>query len=119
MEKTQTTDTKTRFRFTATVDEETYQQVMYWSKKNKLSLSELLREAIDRYIAYQNKDYDLPTLEIQRLNQLIDSISTLSSNVSSLEKVTVSGFDSLISLTRGDNYLLDAEDGELGVDIDK
>ena len=102
-----------KYRFTASVDEDTYERVRYWASKSSLSINEWLREAIELYIRYLNKDYDLPVLEIQRLNQLIDSISVLSSNVGSLEKVIVSGFDSLISLTRGDNYLLDEDDGEL------
>ena len=101
------------YRFTATVDDKTYEHVKYWAEKKQISVNELLREAINAYIANANKDYDLPALEIQRLNQLIDGLQVLSSNISSLEKVTVSGFDSLISLTRGDNYLLDNDDGDI------
>ena len=100
-------------RVTARVDEETFQRMTYWAKHNNISVNQLVRDAVDLYIARQNKDYDLPSLEIQRLNQLIDSIAVLSSNVNSLERVTVSGFDSLIVLTKGDNYLLDDDDGEL------
>lgn len=106
-------DEKRIYRFTASVDSATHERVKYWADKNKLSINELLRDAIELYIAYQNKDYDIPSLEIQRLNQLVDSINILSSNVGSLEKVTVAGFDSLISLTRGDNYLLEDDDGEI------
>lgn len=59
---------------------------------------------------------DLPTLEIARLNQLIDQMKSLSTNVANPEAVTINGFDSLMGLTRGDNYLLDAEDGEIGAE---
>ncbi len=52
---------KSSLRFTATVDEETYQNVLYWSKKMSISVSVFLRDAIEHYISYQNKDYDLPT----------------------------------------------------------
>ena len=107
---TKTGEAKYPFRFTASVDDEMYQNVQYWAKKRNISVNELLRDAISLYIAHANKDYDLPTLEIQRLNQLVDTITVLSSNVSSLEKVTTSGFESLISLTRGDNYLLEPDD---------
>ena len=55
-------------------------------------------------------DYELAPLEVQRLNQIIDILTAFSSNVQSLERVVTSGFDSLLSLTKGDNYLLD-EDG--------
>ena len=75
-------------------------------------MNEYILEAIDRQIAYENRDYDLPTAEINRLNQLTDLILTLSSNVKNLEDVTISGFDSLLGLTRGDNYLLE-EDGDV------
>ena len=62
----------------------------------------------------ENEDYDLPTLETRRLNQIVDALTTLSHNVQSLESVTTSGFDSLLGLTRGDNYLLETdEDGEI------
>lgn len=54
-------------------------------------------------------DFDIPTAEQMRLNQIIDGLAALSSNVESLESVMHSGFDSLIGLTRGDNYLLDEE----------
>ena len=107
---------KYRYRFTASVDDDTYERVNYWAKKNGLSINELLRDAIELYIARQNKDYNLPELEVQRLNQLVDTITVLSSNINSLEKIVTSGFDSLISLTRGDNYLLDEDDGELAED---
>ena len=93
--------------------------VLHWAKKNGITINEFLKNAIDFYVAYQNKDYDIPTLEVQRLNQLVDTTAVLSSNVSALEKIITSGFDSLISLTRGDNYLLDEDDGELDEDIDE
>lgn len=100
-------------RVTTTLTDDQYERLKYWAQKKGVSINEYLNDAIDRVIRYENKDYDLPELEIQRLNQLIDVITTLSSNVKSLEDVTISGFDSLIGLTRGDNYLLEAEDGEI------
>lgn len=112
-----THETREKYRFTASVDEGTYENVKYWAKKKSLSINDVLREAIDLYVSYQNKDYDLPTLEAGRLNQLLDAMTVLSSNVGSLEKVVTSGFNSLISLTRGDNYLLDDDDGDLDDDV--
>lgn len=99
-------------RLNVRLPEDLYQNVSYWSKRTGLSMNEYILEAIDRQIAYENRDYDLPTAEINRLNQLTDLILTLSSNVKNLEDVTISGFDSLLGLTRGDNYLLE-EDGDL------
>lgn len=86
----------------------------YWAKKHNLSANDYAAEAIEAAIRRENQDYDLPTLEQQRLNQLIDEVKSLSSNQRNLESIIVSGFDSLLGMTRGDNYLLnEEEDGEL------
>ena len=100
-------------RVTATLDDDMYERLKYWAGKKGLSINEYLAESIDLSIRRENKDYDLPELEIQRLNQLIDTITVLSMNVKSLEDITVSGFDSLLSLCKGDSYLMEAEDGEI------
>ena len=104
---------KSTHRVTVTLTEEKFKQLQYWADRNGVSINEYLGESIDRSIRYENGDYDLPTLEINRLNQLVDTITALSSNVHSLEDVVTAGFDSLLNLTRGDNYLLETEDGEL------
>ena len=104
---------ETAKRVTATVNEETYQRLMYWAEKKGISINQYLNDAIDMAIAYENRDYPLPTLEQARLNQLIDNMASMSSNVKSLENIVTSGFDSLLKLTGGDGYLLDNEDGEI------
>lgn len=100
-------------RVTFTVSDEEYQLLKYWSDRNGVSINEYMKEAMERQIRYENQDYDLPTLEQARLNQLVDLITVLSSNQKSLEQVIISGFDSLLGLVRGENYLLRDEDGEL------
>lgn len=89
------------------------ERVAYWAQKRNLSVNEYIAEAVDEQIRRENLDYDLPTLEIARLNQLVDEMKANSVNLANLERVVTKGFDSLIGLTRGDNYLLDDEDGEL------
>ena len=100
-------------RVTVTVDDKLYQQLDYWATKKNISINQYLKEALESAIAYENQDYPLPTLEQARLNQLIDHIGALEVNFKSLESVITSGFDSLLGLTRGDNYLLEHEDGEI------
>jgi len=80
------------------------------------SANEFMRAAVVNYIAFLNGDYKLPSLEQQRLNQLVDGFAVLSSNIGALQEVVTSGFSSLMHVTRGGNYLLDysnSEDGEL------
>lgn len=98
-------------KLTLRLPEDLKENVSYWATRHGMSMNDYIIEAIERTIRYENKDYDIPSAEIARLNQLIDVIASLSSNVKSLENVTISGFDSLLGLTRGDNYLLE-EDGE-------
>lgn len=100
-------------RVTATVDDDTFERLKYWSKKHGVSINVYLNDAIDTMIQFENHDYDLPTAEVQRLNQLVDGQIALADSVSALERVIVSGFDSLLGLTKGDNYLLNDEDGDI------
>lgn len=102
-----------KHRVTVTLDDDKYARLVYWAEKHEQSINEYLGDAIDRSISWENRDYDLPTMEIARLNQLIDAMTVLSSNVHSLESVVTTGFDSLLGLTRGDNYLMEHEDGDL------
>ena len=100
-------------RVSCTVSDKTYQQLDYWSSKEGISVNEFLNEAIDLMIRFKNKDYPLTTMEQQRLNQLVDGFAILASNQKSLENIITSGFDSLLGLVRGDNYLLENDDGEI------
>jgi len=93
---------------------DTYERAKYWASKAGISVNEYVAEGLEEKIARENGDYDLPTLEQARLNQLVDQVSSLSTNLANLQSVVTDGFGSLLGLTRGDNYLLDDEDGELG-----
>jgi hypothetical protein len=109
-------DADTRVRIAVRLRKDTDQRARYWADKETISVNEYISEAVEEKIRRENGDYDLPTLEQARLNQLIDQMASLSTNVANLESVTIKGFDALMGLTRGDNYLLDPEEGEIGAD---
>jgi hypothetical protein len=111
---TTSTPAPTRVRKWMRLLPDTVQRVDYWRQKSGLSEQEYYALAVEEKIARENGDYDLPALEILRLNQLIDETRALSTNSANLEAVVTSGFASLLGMTRGDSYLLDDEDGELG-----
>ena len=94
-------------RVTATLSEEDYERSSYLAKKRDISVSDLIRDSVTFMLRFEAGDYNLGTLEVQRLNQLIDLMQAQSRNLRSLESVVVSGFDSLLGLTRGDNYLME------------
>ena len=87
-------------RMTVRISDAEYATVQFWSSKFGISENDFVREAIALKIRHSNGDYDLPTAEIQRLNQLIDLIGSLSSNISNLDAQnrTVS-YSALSSLT--------------------
>lgn len=96
-------------RLTLRIEEEEFEKLKYWAEKKGVNVNQYVSDAITRQIKWDIGDFDIPTAEQMRLNQIIDALIALSSNVESLESVMHSGFDSLIGLTRGDNYLLDEE----------
>lgn len=91
------------------------ERAAYWAdKRGYPSINEYMATAVIEKIRRENGDFDIPDLLTARMNQLIDVNKALSTNVANLERVITSGLDSLIGLTRGENYLLDEyEDGEL------
>lgn len=92
-------------RITAVVSEDDRERIKYFADKRGMSMNDYVRYALDIAMRREVKDYDLPTLEAARLNQLVDAMSALSFNVANLEHVIVSYFDSFLRLTRGENYL--------------
>lgn len=93
--------------------EEDFNLLVYWSEAFNMDRTEFLINAMHHYIKWKNGDYDLPRAEIQRLNQLVDAIENLATNQEHLESSIVSGFDAMLGIIRGDNYLVEDEDGEV------
>ena len=98
---------KSSNRVTACLTDDDFERVKYWAEKKGMSINDFVRYSIDLAIKRENKDYDLPSLEAARLNQIIDALNALTFNTAALENIVTSGFDSLLRLTRGENYLLD------------
>jgi len=94
-------------RLTLRMTETDYEKLAYWANKKGMSINEFVPVLLDQYVSIQNGDYDLPVLEIRRLNQLCEHMDVLSQNVAALENTVHSGLKSLVTMTSGDNYLLD------------
>lgn len=87
-------------------------KIEYWANAQDKSVSEFILAATSLYIKFINEDYDLPTLEQQRLNQLIDSQLKMSVELRQLEETVRSTSAVLLRTTNGRNYLEDISDGE-------
>ena len=57
-------------RVTATVTMDTFMRLQYWADKKGISINQYLNDAIDMAIAYENKDYPLPTLADDSLTRV-------------------------------------------------
>lgn len=90
-----------------------HEQALHYAEKHGQSLNEYFRACVEHMINWENRDYDLPTAEIQRLNQLVDGTKALDEDVRALVDIVVSGFDSLLGLTKGDSHYLEEESGDL------
>lgn len=95
------------------VPSDTYMQLEYWASKQDVSINEFVRDSIAHYVAWLNSDFQIPTLEQQRFNQILEHIDSLAISVRNEQQMIASGFNSLLGLTRGDSYLLEEDDGEL------
>lgn len=100
-------------RVTATVSNELYEQMSFWANKRGISINQYLYDALEQKIAWENQDYPLPTIEANRLAQLVDIVAGLKADVENVNQVVNAGFNSLITLTKGDNYLLDESEDNL------
>ena len=63
---------------------DTHERLRYWADAHQMSLNDYLNEALEQKIARENGDYDLPTLEQARLNQLVDGYTALSRDVQNM-----------------------------------
>lgn len=90
-----------------------FQKLVYWADQFDMDRTEFLIASMHHYIKWRNQDYDLPTAEIQRLNQVVDGLQSLVVSQGSLEQSFTSGINALLGIIRGENYLVDEEDGEL------
>lgn len=100
-------------RVTVTLTPDEYERLKYWSQRRGMSINEYLFHSLEHMIAWENQDFDVPVAMVQRTNQMVDLVTALRSDVDNLQSEIHSMADSLLNLTRGDNYLLEEEDGEL------
>jgi len=90
-----------------------FNMLVYWADRFGMDRTEFLITAMYHYIKWRNQDYELPPMEVQRLNQMVDAIQNLVVNQSNLENTVINGFDAMLGIIRGDNYLVEKDEGTL------
>lgn len=103
---------KVHVRATLRFDSDTHQRAIYWADRKGISLSAYAEEAIREKIDRDNGVHVIPnSLLDNRLNQIVDQLSSFARELANNTTVVTSGFDTIIGMTRGDSYLSDDLDG--------
>lgn len=89
--------------------ESDYEKFKFWAAEKGVSVNEFIVMAVNQYIAIENGNYPLETLEQQRLNQLIDEMRSMSDNMKSLSSVVLSSMSSITQLANGSNFMLESD----------
>lgn len=94
-------------RLSLFLKQDDYDRINYYSNKLGIDKNELLIRSINHYIDWYNKDFDIPTAEVKRINQLVsnqkinnDILQELNSSILSLTKM-------IMNLNNGTGYLMD------------
>ncbi len=69
--------------------DDTHERLKYWSARKQVSLNTYILDAIDLMIAHENRDYDVPTALMQRINRIIGTVMAVQSSMDNLTNVTI------------------------------
>lgn len=104
-------------RINLRLNEDLYERAKYWAGSNPaiaVSFNDYVAEALEEKVAREaGKIPDVDNLVVDRLNQLIDVHTNLVGVIDNLSAVTTSGFDSMVSMSRGIDLSIDEDEGEL------
>lgn len=82
------------------VTESQLAQIDYFQRKGGFEhRNDFILATIDQYIKFANGDYQLPSAEIARLNQLIAAISLLTDEQRNLRNAVNNGFTTILRLS--------------------
>ena len=84
-------------------------QVEYWSSEQGISQNEFASDAVFEKVARCKGDHiaDANSETVAVLNQFTDRMAALEYSVNHLTRIVMTAVNSVMLLTRGDNYLLD------------
>ena len=111
-DKTQQNNDKEKelYRISPVVSEELYNQICYWAGKRNMSKTEFVKNSVQLAIDIQNDNFTDPTFTLNRISELTEHISVMEDKLDILATTITKGFDALLRVTRGENYLDKDED---------
>lgn len=81
------------------VDKSMVDQMNYWQRKKGFKTQKaFITACIKQYIAFANGDYELPSAEIQRMNQMITQLTINTKELRLLRSAINNGFTTILRL---------------------
>lgn len=102
-------------RLTVRVDRATHERMRFWAEKSGAGSVNawLIEAALEKISRHNGHIPDAGNLVLNRLGQLIDLNKSMQIRLDNVEAIFNEGIDSLLTLARGDNFLMDEIDGDL------
>ena len=91
-------------RFSLRLSDELKGQMSYWASKENVSDAEFVRLCISEKLERSNGDFDVPSLGLARLNQLVDVVEGLRVEQANFQAMLSSVLSSFTALVHGDDY---------------
>jgi hypothetical protein len=108
-------DNDNTVRVTVTLPADMLMRLSYWSKKHGVTINQYVADAVALSVKKNAEGYTTPTQECERVNKCCELVLAANDAVNSMNKTIISGFDTLLSVTRGYNMFLREEDGDIDV----
>ena len=84
-----------------------------------MSKTQFIVYSVQLAIDVKNDNFTDPTFALNRINELATRISIMEDKLDSISDSVISGFNSLISITRNENYLDQYSDEDSNDDFDE
>lgn len=92
-------------RVSVRMSEETYDKIKHFAAREDVSVNQFMIDSCQHYINWILTDYDLPSAEIQRLNQIISVLNDLVQSSQSQNKSLRYFMDTFYSVTGSQSLL--------------
>ena len=110
-------DNEIAVRVTVTLSADMLMKLSYWAQKHGITINQYIADAVSFSVRKNAEGYKKPTQECDRANKCCELILKTNKAVSGMNKIIISGFDTLLSVTRGYNMFLREEDGDIDLNV--
>lgn len=86
-------------RITVRLSEAEYDRIKHFAQREDISVNQFVIDSTNHYADWILKDFDVPTAEVKRLNQIVEAVNRLNDTNSSLTELITSVTESFYTMT--------------------